>query len=410
MRRAIHAWVLLLVTASGTRASAQTQPSIDARTWAPSTDPRASLVLEPARVPDAWVWNVGAWASYAQAPVVLRDASTGAVASRPLAHSLGLDVVAGLALGARLAVGVDVPFFLWQDGTTGLPPTIASPGDVKRTGLGDVTLSAKVTLIDNEPSGMGRAASGFGLAAIGIASLPTGDRTSFWGDGAVGVGLRALAEYAVANAGAARASLGYTLRTSDQAWPDTSIGGVTFGDAIPWAAAVVLMPRALTRALDSGDRQLWEVGLHGTLPAGPVGPFGLAGRGASSLSPALLALDDRVALGHYADWSLLFGAELGLDRAVGVPTFRAVVSLGWATWSHDRDHDGIVDEADRCPDLPEDKDGVEDSDGCPEDDADGDGVIDAEDACPTTPGKSDFAGCPHPRTLAPAPPPTDRLR
>jgi OmpA-OmpF porin, OOP family len=53
----------------------------------------------------------------------------------------------------------------------------------------------------------------------------------------------------------------------------------------------------------------------------------------------------------------------------------------------DRDGDGIADQYDKCPDQPEDKDGIDDGDGCPEDDADNDGVPDAVDHCPKMPGK-----------------------
>jgi OmpA-OmpF porin, OOP family len=53
----------------------------------------------------------------------------------------------------------------------------------------------------------------------------------------------------------------------------------------------------------------------------------------------------------------------------------------------DRDGDGIPDQYDKCPDVPEDKDGIDDGDGCPEDDADNDGVADTVDACPKMPGK-----------------------
>ena len=53
----------------------------------------------------------------------------------------------------------------------------------------------------------------------------------------------------------------------------------------------------------------------------------------------------------------------------------------------DRDGDGIPDQFDKCPDVPEDKDGIDDGDGCPEDDVDNDGVPDAVDACPRVPGK-----------------------
>src|SRR5580658_8516944 len=64
----------------------------------------------------------------------------------------------------------------------------------------------------------------------------------------------------------------------------------------------------------------------------------------------------------------------------------------------DRDGDGIPDSIDKCPDVPEDKDGVDDEDGCPEDDADTDGIPDAKDACPKEPGQPDpdpkKNGCP----------------
>lgn len=52
----------------------------------------------------------------------------------------------------------------------------------------------------------------------------------------------------------------------------------------------------------------------------------------------------------------------------------------------DRDGDGILDHDDKCPDEPEDKDGFEDEDGCPEPDNDRDGVADLQDACPLEPG------------------------
>jgi outer membrane protein OmpA-like peptidoglycan-associated protein len=52
----------------------------------------------------------------------------------------------------------------------------------------------------------------------------------------------------------------------------------------------------------------------------------------------------------------------------------------------DRDGDGILDHQDKCPDEPEDKDGFEDEDGCPEADNDRDGIADAQDACPLEPG------------------------
>ena len=60
----------------------------------------------------------------------------------------------------------------------------------------------------------------------------------------------------------------------------------------------------------------------------------------------------------------------------------------------DRDHDGILDKDDKCPNDPEDKDGFEDEDGCPDPDNDTDGVLDKADKCPNEPGPADNNGCP----------------
>ena len=66
----------------------------------------------------------------------------------------------------------------------------------------------------------------------------------------------------------------------------------------------------------------------------------------------------------------------------------------------DRDRDGIIDEKDKCPDKPEDKDGFEDEDGCPDRDNDTDGIPDEKDKCPNDPedkdGFEDEDGCPDP--------------
>ena len=66
----------------------------------------------------------------------------------------------------------------------------------------------------------------------------------------------------------------------------------------------------------------------------------------------------------------------------------------------DKDGDGIPDNVDKCPNDPEDKDGFEDADGCPDLDNDKDGIPDAADKCPNDPedkdGFEDADGCPDP--------------
>jgi outer membrane protein OmpA-like peptidoglycan-associated protein len=48
----------------------------------------------------------------------------------------------------------------------------------------------------------------------------------------------------------------------------------------------------------------------------------------------------------------------------------------------DKDGDGVADKADACPDQPEDMDGFEDADGCPDADNDKDNLLDQNDKCP----------------------------
>jgi outer membrane protein OmpA-like peptidoglycan-associated protein len=66
----------------------------------------------------------------------------------------------------------------------------------------------------------------------------------------------------------------------------------------------------------------------------------------------------------------------------------------------DNDQDGITDKLDKCPNEPEDRDGFEDADGCPDPDNDKDGILDKDDKCPNEPedkdGFEDADGCPDP--------------
>jgi len=81
-----------------------------------------------------------------------------------------------------------------------------------------------------------------------------------------------------------------------------------------------------------------------------------------------------------------------------------------ATKDKDRDHDGLMDSVDQCPDEPETQNGYQDEDGCPDvlpaQDRDGDGIVDDQDKCPdeaeTKNGFEDEDGCPD---TAPAPTP-----
>lgn len=82
------------------------------------------------------------------------------------------------------------------------------------------------------------------------------------------------------------------------------------------------------------------------------------------------------------------------------PTVSAFLSIAWQGFpmQRDTDHDGIPDSRDNCPSIPEDQDGYQDEDGCPDPDNDGDGIPDELDKCPYVAedfdGFEDHDGCP----------------
>jgi OOP family OmpA-OmpF porin len=99
---------------------------------------------------------------------------------------------------------------------------------------------------------------------------------------------------------------------------------------------------------------------------------------------------------------LYFGAATGAFAVDSVgydaSRFRIFAAFIFEPSIGDRDGDGIKDDVDQCPDDPEDQDGFEDVDGCPDPDNDRDGILDVEDDCPLVPeDKDNFEdknGCP----------------
>lgn len=365
--------VSLLGTLLAKEAIAET-PSLDARTFRPSIDPRAGLANEPTQTMGAGNVAFSSWFAYVLDPVALRHDGTGDVLARPVRHVVSADLLAAVGIGSRAQVGVSVPVILYQESGAGVPTQAITTTAVANQALGDLGLHGKISLKDNETGGLG-------IAALSHVTLPTGDRTSFVGEGAATVGVRALVDYSLVVLGA-QASAGYTLRTTHRTWPDP--GGVTFGDSIPWHAGLWFRPK--TVGLDEGDRLRWELGVRGSLPAGPALPFGAGDPGSAAQSPVLLNASNRIALGRRKDAFLLGGIDVGLTDALGTPPVRLVFALGWAPREHDMDHDGVKDDEDACPEIAEDRDGFEDTDGCPEIDNDDDGVVDKEDACKDLPG------------------------
>jgi len=360
------------VSLGATAAAAQTIPSLELRGFYPPTDPMGSLYLEPASTPAAGEWNVGAFVSYARNLVVLEDLDGEEVAT-PLKHQLSLDYLGSIGLGARIALGLSVPTAMYQTGddVTELLGAEALP----RTAIGDLAFTGKAALVPIGELG------GYGLAVLGRVTAPTGDRRSYLGDGATTGELRLLAE-ANLLALAFRATAGFRGRAAERTYVDE-----TFSHVLPWGVGLEFKPRVL--GIDNAGRWLWLAEVHGSVAATPdfaAGPQ----------SPTLGGLAARYTVDEV---SAMAGVELPIGNAVGTPQVRFVLGVGWAPRFYDQDGDGIEDDADECPEYPEDFDGFEDRDGCMDWDNDDDGVGDDEDRCPGEAEDADtfqVDGCPDP--------------
>jgi uncharacterized repeat protein (TIGR01451 family) len=107
---------------------------------------------------------------------------------------------------------------------------------------------------------------------------------------------------------------------------------------------------------------------------------------------------------------LAIGGGAGFLREAGTPDGRVIVRLAYAPMAKerpqviaqpedgDRDHDGVRDSRDLCPDTPMGNHPDPHRRGCPLGDRDGDAILDDEDVCPDTPAGPhpdlDRLGCP----------------
>jgi hypothetical protein len=390
-RRALLAFAAGLLLPAVAHA-ADPVPSLDLRGFRAPIDPAAGLYVQPAEAPGTGDWNVGLWFAYSYRSITLRDATTRAVASSVLEHQVTTDVVASIGLWRRLQLGFDLPVLLFQTGDApGVAATRALGSyTVPHQAFGDLGLDAKLTLIRPTAGDLG----GFALALDERLTVPTGDPSSFLGEGAVTSEARLLGEYRFPMIGV-HGALGFKARGHNEDFACGAVGSKDcqsrFGHELPFGLGLTFVPRAM--GIDDKGRMTWYLEMHGHLPVAPKAPF-------SSTAASSLQLDAAARFAVGGDVSVLVGVQTALLAGVGDAPFRGMLSVSWAPRSHDRDGDGIPDDVDQCPDLPEDRDGFQDADGCPDTDNDGDGIPDALDKCPNTKedldGYQDADGCPDP--------------
>ncbi|MBX3269342.1 MAG: thrombospondin type 3 repeat-containing protein [Sandaracinaceae bacterium] len=318
------------------------------------------------------------------APEVCRSLPSPTTETQLLGAALSLQLYGAFTFLERIQVGVNLPVLLYGegegfsfiersmnlDGSTTLSTRTAAPGGTSG-GLLDPRISAKIRILDPDRDG-----NGVTMAVSGWVQLPIGHYMwpgRFLGDPSPGGGVNAIGGFRFESF---RLALNLGLAFREELTNIRSQIGteVTFGLAAGYrfhtAAEVVL---EYTGATSFGQRFDSEA------------PMGLR---------AGLLL-------HFGEVSLHVGASAGLVYGIGQEVFGVFAGMQFAPQRDpDTDRDGIPDSRDGCPDDPEDMDGFEDEDGCPELDNDGDGIPDATDACPDDPedvdGHEDEDGCPDP--------------
>lgn len=272
-----------------------------------------------------------------------------------IAESLWFHPGASLVMSPGARFGLDVPVAV-QRGTGAALDRVfyPAPGSPR---LGDVRASFDLRLAGRERSDVDGAVVAAGVSAY----LPTGSGADYTSDDFARVAFR-LATSVKGGPLLVAARVGYMYRREAVA----TVGGVELGG--------------------EGNGVL-GVGYH----AGPV-LFGPELHGSTILNSAFMRRSTPVEVlggAHFALGSVAVGVGVGtaVVTGLGAPRVRGVLSVEWtpvADVPRDRDHDGVMDADDMCPDVPGDPNGAVGSRGCPAAprDTDGDGIVDTEDACP----------------------------
>jgi outer membrane protein OmpA-like peptidoglycan-associated protein len=311
---------------------------------------------------------LGLTLDWAHKPLVLYDANGHELAAL-IDNQLYAHVGGALVLWNRLRFGANLPVALWQSGQSAtVGATSIAPS--QSTTIGDLRLGLDLRLLGEYGGPI--------TLAIGVqAHLPTGSRAAYTGDGKLALTPRLMVAGDIA-AFAYSARAGFNYRAQDQ-----GLAGIPTGSEVQFVATAGL--RVADKRLLLGP-ELWGSTV--------VIQSGAAFKKATT--PFELAFS-----GHYKvpNWIFGLGIGPGLTRGLGAPAVRVLASIDWMPDVQepepppelapeppkDRDHDGIVDQNDACPDTPGVRNNDPNKNGCPSD-RDGDGIIDTDDACPDTPG------------------------
>ncbi len=376
---AIAAAALLVAIPSASRA--QTPEDALARGIDPLGNKLATgldgfLTVEGAKIAPVGSWKLELALDYAEGLLALKlgDEKLGDLVER----RLDLHLLGAYAVTDWSEVGVDLPFTLYQPDALALLQDelgFAPDPPASSAGLGDPRLVYKLRVLREDVHFVT-------VGGVAELRLPLGDDQSFMGERGFLVAPRATVERTFYDKLRVALEGGYRFRTEPGQFINLYVGDE------------LVVAGAASHPLPDIPQLQWWKGYAEVIAATPSrAPFTI--EAAEALKTPLEALVG-VRAGVGGCWQAMVGGGTGIaaEAGFGRESFRLFASARCERIISDKDGDGIPDEEDKCPDVPEDKDGVEDADGCPEDDLDKDGVPDAEDKCPTVAGPKEFQGCP----------------
>ncbi len=317
-------------------------------------------------------WNAGGVVNFGYKPVkrtVTLPGGVDSVTDYPIDSRVHADFSFSIGLLKWLETGVVIPVIIYQNSDS-------IDYDVNAAGMGDPRLIGKARFMHGKVWDLG--------ASLEL-TLPLG-YYAFGSDGFFGYKAPSVLPSFLASA-----------RTGRVIW------GLNTG--------ILFRPIIDSEAYHQSFSATWSIGAaidvrdfeeFGGLRIG-IENNGQIAFGISDLSQLPLEIMAAVKYRTNVDVVLTGGAGVGLTDALGSPLFRVMAGVYYDKVLHncpagpedydgfqdddkcvdlDNDGDGIEDKNDKCPDVAEDFDNFQDDDGCPEYDNDGDGVPDVVDKCP----------------------------
>jgi len=335
--------------------------------------PRNLFTLRGARTDGEKAWSAGVMVNYALEPLTVRSCSNAPCDSagtqrdaKVVENMVTSDFLGSFTIVPRIQLGLRVPV-TWLKGV-GLTSTgNDEPDGISAVGLADPELEAKFRLYGDVKAPFVIGAAVFGTAPLGQATA----KDKFIGDQHPQVGARAIFD-GEAQGFSFGGNLTGVYRKS------VTIGSTDLGSEFRYALGAGYRVSPVFRVMAEA--------FGSTRFSSKAGENTMEGLGGVQILP----------LGSPLQFTL--GGGTGIVQGVGVPKVRAFLGVLYVAEGRDSDGDGIEGAADQCPTEPEDKDGYEDSDGCPDNDNDLDTIPDKLDKCPTKPedpdGFEDTDGCP----------------